>query len=625
MSHRFSARNLLLPTFVVVVLATSGAWSQPASSTSQVIPVRAVVQPNNPVLGEPITLQLQFPVQLDKLDIPNFEVEGLDLEYTGAGLSAISTPRGRRTIFRLTYDIQVDEPGSYSIPSKTFDIGNYRFQTNPVSFTVEKGADKFWAELKLGDSDLYLGQMVTAELSVYFDPRLQVVETPRQIPTSFEGFTIGDWQRGRRTNGVRLEDGRQALKHSYVVALAPVKTGKLTLAPVKTQWGIVNPRRSSGPSVTNDSFLRQFFNRMALPGSLLEITVDSEPVEVTVKPLPEEGRPATFSGAIGKFGMLADVKSEQVKVGEPLELTMRVSGQGNFERVGEPALTFDEDHWQTYDSESEFRALNETGTDGQKIFTKILIPKTVDAKLPVIEFSYFDPNEERYLSVKPVTDLEVEIIGGPPPTQYLQEEEEEEKQEPEPAPEQPDEPEPEPEEAVADIRGIKTLSDPDIAGTPNLLSTVGFWAVQTAPLAGLLALLCLHLSKTRAGRKAGEQRVAELRREQRDILQQIESAELSERELYTRAGRYLVLTCALANDQDPDPDRIDDSVILDHCERNPQVDDLLAQKNNYLYGAPGRGQEPAPNQESRRIATVLQEFAAGKNISSFSSEKGGSP
>ncbi len=59
------------------------------------------------------------------------------------------------------------------------------------------------------------------------------------------------------------------------------------------------------------------------------ITLDTKPVAITVKPLPEENRPGNFNGAVGNFSMQAGLENKAIGAQDEATLRLVVNGSGN--------------------------------------------------------------------------------------------------------------------------------------------------------------------------------------------------------------------------------------------------------------------------------------------------------
>jgi len=113
-------------------------------------------------------------------------------------------------------------------------------------------------------------------------------------------------------------------------------------------------------------------------------------------PLPTEGQPENFSGAVGDFYVSSDISPTSVAAGEPLTLRLHISGAGNFDRVD--STMFDHlDHWKTYPAKSSFTPSDAVGNEGEKVFEQPLIAaQPGEQSIPGLEFDYFNPNTRQY-------------------------------------------------------------------------------------------------------------------------------------------------------------------------------------------------------------------------------------
>ncbi len=118
--------------------------------------------------------------------------------------------------------------------------------------------------------------------------------------------------------------------------------------------------------------------------------------ELKVLPLPTEGRPKDFSGAVGDFQVSSDISPARVAAGDPLTLRLHISGAGNFDRV-DPTMFDHLDHWKTYPAKSSFTPSDAVGYKGEKVFEQPLIAaQPGEQSIPGLEFSYFNPNTRHY-------------------------------------------------------------------------------------------------------------------------------------------------------------------------------------------------------------------------------------
>jgi len=123
----------------------------------------------------------------------------------------------------------------------------------------------------------------------------------------------------------------------------------------------------------------------------------SDPIAISVKPLPETGKPQDFSGGVGDFKIKAALSGDSSVGGEPLTLTVNITGTGNIGLIGEPQLT-PLSGVKTLSPETKQNTRTSDGrVAGDRTFNYPLIP-TADGKfvIPEIEMGFFNPKTGSY-------------------------------------------------------------------------------------------------------------------------------------------------------------------------------------------------------------------------------------
>ena len=120
----------------------------------------------------------------------------------------------------------------------------------------------------------------------------------------------------------------------------------------------------------------------------------SKSIPIQVKPLPTEGRPDSFSGAVGQYKL--DIqKPREFKLNEPFAYSIKVTGRGNAKRIQAPSFELPEG-LESYDTKVD----SEYFEDGSsyKTFDFLFTPrKSGLISIPQAIFSYFDPEKEEYI------------------------------------------------------------------------------------------------------------------------------------------------------------------------------------------------------------------------------------
>lgn len=180
------------------------------------------------------------------------------------------------------------------------------------------------------------------------------------------------------------------------VALFPTRSGELTVDPLEVTCQVQVQQRQSRRRDPFDILFDSPFNRYRTEERFIE-TVQ---LALNVMPLPEEGKPDDFSGAVGDFNLEVSLDHQQVKANEALTMTARFSGTGNIKLLPEPNFVVPPD-FEGYEPK-ESSKLNKSGQRivGSKSFEYVLIPRVAGmSKLPPVTFSYFDPASSTYKSL----------------------------------------------------------------------------------------------------------------------------------------------------------------------------------------------------------------------------------
>jgi hypothetical protein len=166
-----------------------------------------------------------------------------------------------------------------------------------------------------------------------------------------------------------------------------------------------------------DPFMQNLFGASVTKN----ITVTSPESAFTVLPLPTEGRPADFGGAVGSFKASSDISSTTNIAGDPLTLRLHITGTGNFDRV-ESNMLGNDTEWKTYHPKSAFKQSDPTGFRGEKTFEQPLVASQPGVQtVPALPFSYFDPATRHYETAKSaplrvtVAPSAADSAAAPPP------------------------------------------------------------------------------------------------------------------------------------------------------------------------------------------------------------------
>jgi len=176
----------------------------------------------------------------------------------------------------------------------------------------------------------------------------------------------------------RMKDHQlQEIRRFRCEAVA-ARPGPLALSPV-LRVGIL---------VREDSAFGALFGRRWVE-SPREFPV--ERLSLRVLPLPPDGRPPDFSGAVGRFALDTEIRPTDVAVGDLISVISRVRGKGPLEGIAPPAIAAGP-HFKAYDA----RAVEAPDQPG-RAFERVLVPLSTNAAaVPAVTFSFFDPHSRSY-------------------------------------------------------------------------------------------------------------------------------------------------------------------------------------------------------------------------------------
>lgn len=316
-------------------------------------------------------------------------------------------------VFR-TQPLRLSVRGTAQVPSSPTLPRAPGAPPNTIPVPSQPGDDftPYFGELVLSKTKAYVGEVIPAELRFYFSQRVggQLSERPT---FGGEGFTVQ-----RFSDSSRLEqviDGEPFMVFTFKTAITPAKSGKIEIPAAKLEARLQVP--GSVPPGMADIFNN--FGGMLPQGMFTEtqdVAVETKPVTIEVLPLPKEGQPENFSGAIGRFTMETSVSPKKTEPGEPVTLTAAISGQGNLEAMGAPTLV-DDDGWRSYPPTDKLSETDAVGFSGTKTFDFPLVARTAQTRTPGLQFSFFDPVTGKYetLTADPLAVEARAATGSPAP------------------------------------------------------------------------------------------------------------------------------------------------------------------------------------------------------------------
>lgn len=381
-------------------------------------------------------------------------------------------------------------------------------QQPPQTVDLNNIEQDLFIKVNVDKTKVHVGEQITASYKLY--ARMPMNVGISKLP-SLNGFWTQDFDIPKDPKPV--EETVNGKKYQVFLlkksALFPQQTGTLELDPAEAQ-GVarimqqVRQRNPFADMFENDPFFQQafggsfrmndpffdngFFSQMAYRD--VPVHLKSKPVKITVTPLPDAGKPASYTGAVGKFNITARIDKTTINTEETANLTLTITGSGNLKLIEAPELKLP-NGITAYDPVIKDTITGRsTEISGSKIITYTLASSLPgDYNIPGIGFSWFDPKTAQY-NTTTTSAFRLAVKPGP----GYKEEQDRRKA------------------ALTDIHPIRSGSQSFSPSPKPLPYTWGYWMAYALPLlmfAGVLGWKKReqHLSKDEVklkGRKANK-------------------------------------------------------------------------------------------------------------------------
>ena len=512
------------------------AWAVIAASLAAPLDLAAVqLEAHASISPSVVPLNGQFTLEVELRGTNRTDVEpslpdlGSFSRYIGRNSStSMQMINGATTVsLVIQYRYRAIREGTFEIGAVEVDVGGQVLRTQPVTLTVStSGAaavgggaasepsgvsrDDLFIVAEVGKARVYQNEPI--EVSYRLFTRVNVSSYSLVSLGESEGFWVEEVPGPQSPPVEQRVRGGQPYTTAVLrrVVLFPAGPGSKTIESMSVEAS-VRVRRQS----------RSIFDDFFGGTSQVPAVIVSNPVEIEVLPLPEEGRPRSFTGLVGRLGVSASIDRSSVETNDAVTLEVIVEGEGNLRGLEAPVIDFPTD-FEVFPPEVS-ESIDRSGfrVRGSRTYQYVLIPRSPGEKvIPPVEMSYFDAESGLYatsasepLRLEVTGDAVLVVAGGRAGVETLRE----------------------------DIRFIQ-IGPPNL-GTlgDSLADASGFWIVALLPLVALLGALGLRRHWDRLegdvayarGRRAG--RVAKKRLGQARIVM----AEGDARAFYAEVERAL--------------------------------------------------------------------------------------
>ena len=381
-----------------------------------------VFETNAPMIvgvGEPFRVEFTLNAKPDDKSFvaPSFEgfsvLAGPSVSH-GSSMQIVNGSMTKSFSYSISYVLQASKVGHITIGVAPIAVDGKSYSTRKTPIEVRQNQseaaesnqqqeqqsleqrasqqlaeDDLMLRLSVSRSSVYKGEPVRAVLKLY--SRVNVVGSEGAKIPSFDGFWSQalECEQGpfRETLGGKVYDAYNL--GEYI--LYPQQSGKITIEPAKitiiAQMFVRNNRpRNSFFDNTHD-----IYN--------LRRELRSPAVVIDVKPFPA-GAPASFTGAVGRYTMEANISSANIAANSAANIDVKISGLGNIAFLQEPKLQLPTS-FELYDVKStEQIRTTASGSTGFRRFEYPFIARAEgDYTIAPVEFTYFSPESGEYVTL----------------------------------------------------------------------------------------------------------------------------------------------------------------------------------------------------------------------------------
>ncbi|MBN1845839.1 MAG: protein BatD [Sedimentisphaerales bacterium] len=390
------------------------------AARAQQLSVAAAVSSQDVFRGESLVLQIQIegsdaPGEPDLSGLTNVQVAKLGGQTRNSEAITI-LPNGKmerqvRRGYVFSYRLTPQQAGRLDIPPIPVTAEGRTLRTRPLVVQVNEPQESDDSKLRvtLSRSQAYVGEAITWTVTWYLsqearnpqfafpvlqDDRFRFYDPTVEMDPAgkYYRLAVGGQEVIARAGRGSLE-GKDYYTITFSKVLVPHQAGRFNLPEGTVAFeALIGYRRSR--SLFDDFFSDDFFGQ-GQRGVYQKTVIPSNTLTLEVRELPREGRPDHFAGHIGSYRLRAAATPTQATVGEPITLTVTLTGPAYLDDIELPPLN------RQADLARDFKIPEEMAPgqiqDKTKIFTQTIRATRPDVRqIPPIELAYFDPQAEEY-------------------------------------------------------------------------------------------------------------------------------------------------------------------------------------------------------------------------------------
>ena len=346
---------------------------------------------------------------------------------------SVATINGPRPLYNTVFTLEALQPGKFKIAGASITVNGTTIRSNSATIEVispEEATKRFKRANVSGSSDYFLrpgedpyqkirqnlfvkvsvdkrncivGQPVLATYKLYsrLESRSDIIKNP-----GFYGFTVYDMV-NLADKEVKTENfqGRPFDVHTIrKVQLYPLQAGVFTIDPMEVK-NTVEFSKSAVNKKAEQEIIEGIYGQQSTEKSkegmeVFETAMSTEPISITVKPVPEKSKPSAFTGAVGHFSIKATVSSDKVSKNEQGFLEIAISGKGNFIQLSAPSIIWPDGIEGFEPTVKDTLDKTTIPLNGSRVFRfPFVSAKEGTVQLPVVSFSFFDTDSNQFKTI----------------------------------------------------------------------------------------------------------------------------------------------------------------------------------------------------------------------------------
>ena len=261
-------------------------------------------------------------------------------------------------------------------------------QTSQSSQTSQTSSENIFVRTIATKTRVHEQEALMISYKLYF-ANVDVAQLTNNIKIpEFTGFLKQELEQGEIQTELEHYNGRNyQTAVLYRTILYPQHSGDIAIDPAHFEVILRVQTQQRVRSIFDDFF-----------GSYTNVTkaLTAPGVTIHVASLPS-GKPAGFSGGVGKFSMTPSISQTEIQANEAVTIKLDISGSGNMKLIKTPAIDWPEG-FEPYDPKvtNNFKTTT-AGVSGTKSIEYLAIPRSAgEYNIPAVKFSYFDIEEKVY-------------------------------------------------------------------------------------------------------------------------------------------------------------------------------------------------------------------------------------